>query len=96
MKRDGVINEINLAEFLIALFTLGESGQIPSTIYTPYDYTPTSIAQDIGNVTGSVTESVVRNVSKNALPLGLIAALAIGAYAFFSGGYSKAPKLFSR
>lgn len=84
MQRDTTFSDSDLGEFLPALMELVKQGNVPPAILKPYDYEATSLASDIA---GTAVKSI--------LPLGTIALLAFGAYAFMSGGFSKVPELFS-
>ena len=78
-----------LFAYMNTLNSLGKQGVIPESVLRPYDYEPTSIMDDIGKVSSDV-------VKKATLPLGIIAVIAVGAYAFMSGGFAHAPKLLSK
>jgi len=78
-------SDADLADFIPALLNLSETGDIPESILKPYDYEEVGFIADVTSTAGKLAFS----------PVGIIAVLAIGIYAFGKGGFSKIPKLFS-
>jgi len=67
--------ESDLSEIFEAFFAIREAGLMPDTIYRPWSYEGTTLAEDIGAAAG-----------KAVLPLGILAIAAVAVYAFFSKG----------
>jgi len=72
----------DLDELFDAFFQVRDAGLMPDTIYAPWTYESTTLAQDIGKAAGEA----VKSVFPKALLFGV---LGIAAYAFFSRGIPK-------
>jgi len=73
----------NLSVYFDTLFKLQKEGQVTQSVYKPFNYVPTKpSAADIAAATG-------KGLGINADKLLIYGVLAIGLYAFASGGYVK-------
>lgn len=72
----------DLADYMKAYVDLVRQGSVPKSIMEPWDYTPTTFAQDVGAATGAATKS--------------IAPLLLGAIAVYAAVTVLLPKLILR
>lgn len=82
--------------YLRTMLDLAKQGEIPATINKPWDYEATTVAEDVAKLASNIGKGAGEGAKKAMWPLALVIVAGIGAYAFFGGGYAKAPGLLKR
>jgi hypothetical protein len=83
------VSDSDVSTYFRAWYDMTSAGRIPSSISKPWDYTPTTLAQDIGTAVGQGSQSAMSSGLGNLTPL------ILGAIAVYAGVTVFLPKMLT-